>query len=499
MLTLSLAKCIKATKNGSFRTADLKPAYPLTCDDLVFLSEYFRLTPLTEIELSIDVTAENITGLKELSKTIGQNKELIGLRFQVEQSEFHLGSRDNLMLSILNYFTNRQVTKMNSLIYDAMVNMVKNKPDLKMLNINLEAIDTPANSRQAYRFATTLQSTALEFLDLNFKVEKNAELPILDKIEPNFNLIDIKLKGITMGRDILKSIQRTHSLRLLLIDDMLFEPSDIDILGNIFKCNPSMSLLSITNTNIGQIESPQLLDKLKFCPDAAYIDLSGNNFSQLNIDALCNFLATETDDLKELNISHNTFMASEAKKLADVLARNKKIETLILDGNYIEDEGLQAIIQLLHINKTINTLSMSKNTRYAISDATVDALCALLRDPECQLEELNFVQITSLEQLRKLGDAIMANSSLVAVKLDFHTSSILGVIYQIQIQEHLDGLTPLIGKFVDKMSEDEEQLTLFKPNEHKPGHSLEDVIFPNQQPVETYATEENTQNSLQLS
>lgn len=480
MLTLSLAKCIKATKNCSFRTADLIPAYQLTYDDLVFLSEYFRLTPLTEIDLSIEVTTENVAGLKELSKVIGQNKELIRLRFQVEQTDFHLASRDNLMLSIVNYPTNRKVIKMNSLIYNSMVNMVNNKPALNTLSVNLESIDTPANSSQAYRFATNLQNTALEFLDLNFKVEKNAVLPILDKFEPNFNLIDIKLKGMTLGRDILKTIQRTHSLRLFLIEDMLFEPNDIDILGNIFKSNPTLSLLSITNTNIGQIDTPQLLDNLKFCPDAAYIDLSANNLSKLNIDALCGYLATETTDLKELNISHNTYMAHDAQKLAEVLVSNKNIETLIIDGNYIEDEGLQAIIHLLHYNKTITTLNMSKNTRYTLSDKTVEVLCTLLRDPECQLEELNFVQITTLEQLRKVGDAIMENTKLVAVKLDFHTDSILGVMYQIQIQEHLDGFSSL----ADPLSKEREQSTVFKHYEHKQGLNLEDGFFPNQQPAE---------------
>ncbi len=495
MLTLSLAKCLKATTNDFFRTTDLKQKAPLTYDDLVFLAEYFRVTPLTGIDLSIELTAENVWGLNELSKVIGQNKGLERLRFQIEKSEFHLVPNDNLLLSIVNYSTNRLVSKMNGLVYDAMANMVKDKPVLNTLNINLEAIDTPAHSKQTHKFARGLQRTTLEFLNLNFKVESNAQLPILSSFQTDFNLVDIRLKGLTLGRNILHSIQQTHSLRLFSIDDMHFHPNDMILLGNIFKSNPYLSLVSLTNTNIGQIESPSFIDNLKFCPEVQFLDLSANNLSRLNIDSLCEYIATEPEAMKELNLSHNAYMASDAQKLAKTLVTNKKIESLILDGNYIEDEGLQAIIEMLATNKTITSLSMSRNTRYPLSDATVDALCTLLKNPDCQLEELNFMQTTSLEQFRRLGDAIMANTNLVEVQLDFHTNNILGVMYQIQIKEHLNGFSPLAEQVAKHLVAEEEKPILLSENDT--GICIEERIFSDQ-PLPLQEAEEYTSYSLQL-
>lgn len=504
MLTISLAKCLNATKNGSFKTADLKIANALTYDDMIFLAEYLKITPLTELDLSIEITAENISGLKTLSKTIGSKRELAKFRFAVEQTEFHLSANDNIVLSILNYFTNRMVRKMNGLVHDAMVNMVKNKPSLEKLNIDLEAIETPASSSHAYKFSRNLQNSPLKTLDLNFKVEKNAELPILDKSRSNDTLVGLKLHGLTFGSDILRHLQHTHSLRVLAIDNMIFNPDDIPILENIFKSNASLSLVALTNTNIGQIDNPQLLASLKFCPKAAYMDLSGNNLSRWNIDALCTYLSNDGGNLIELDLSGNAYMPSDAKKLANSLLTNNKLTTLAINGSYIEDEGLQAIIELLKSNKHITSISMSKNCRFKVSDETVKALCALLTDPECQLEELNFVQNISLDQLEWLCNAILDNTSLISVNLNYLTNTIMGVIYKIKIQEHVDGLSPLVDLFISQINktEEEQNNTPEKkentiPNVNKVSVNLEDGFFPNKQADKTKTDVETPETSPQ--
>ncbi|WP_147286847.1 type IV secretion protein Dot [Legionella moravica] len=448
MLTISMAKCISATKNGSFKTSDLKLANPLTYDDIVFLSEYLRRTPLTDIELSLYVTEENLRGLIELSKAISKNNQLTRLKFAIEGSEIHLRSRDNLIFSVMNYFSNRQVRAMYHLVYDALVNMVKGKPLLSQLVVDLEPVETPASTSQSYRFSKNLQkSPLLHTLDLNFAVEKNANLPILDKTNHNTTLVDLRLRGMSFGKDVLHYLKQTHGLRVLMLDDMLFEVSDISLLDHVLKSNTGLMLLTMTNTNIGQIANPQLINSLKHCSKLAYLDLSKNNLSRLNIDELCTYLAHNPEKLLELDLTHNAYMADDAHKLAQALTHTKHIEKLIIDYNYIENEGVQSIIELLKSNRQITSISMSHNCRYGLSNDTINAFCSFLKDPECQLEELNFVQKTTIDQFKMLGDAIMANSSLVSVNLNFHTDTIFGIIYKIQIQEHIDGLEPLIDRF----------------------------------------------------
>ena len=74
MLTISQDLCSRATKNGSFRVQDLYQGSPLTYDDMVFLSEYLKVTPLTQLDLSLSITRENIYGLSILSDVIAQKK-----------------------------------------------------------------------------------------------------------------------------------------------------------------------------------------------------------------------------------------------------------------------------------------------------------------------------------------------------------------------------------------------------------------------------------------
>ena len=498
MLTISIAKCVHATKNGAFKTSDLKLVSPLTYDDMVFLSEYLRVTPLTELDLSMDITEENVSGLSELSKVIRQNTQLTKLKFTVEGTGFHLRSRDNLILSILNYFSNSQVRTLNGMVYDALVNMVKDKPLLEQLSVDFECIETSASSSQCYKFAKNLQKSPLKFLDLNFAVDKHAELPILDKKNPNTTLVDLKLRGLSFGKDILNYLQNTHALRVLVVDDMLFEASDISLLETVFKSNAHLTLLALSNTNIGQIASPQLVNSLKFCSKLAYLDLSKNNLSRLNIDDLCVYLTNAPENLIELDLTHNTYMASEAKKLAEVLTKNNTIQKLIIDYNYIENDGLQSIIELLKTNRQITSISMSHNCRYGLSNETINALCSFLQDPECQLEELGFDQKTNIEQFKMLGDAIMANTSLVAVNINFHLDTIFGIIYKIQIQEHIDGLQPLIAKFYEQLNAGPKAPVSDNQSSNQLTVNLEDGFFPNQNTNIKDEDANSEQSSLQL-
>jgi hypothetical protein len=134
-------------------------------------------------------------------------------------------------------------------------------------------------------------------------------------------------------------------------------------------------------------------------------------------------------------------MPQDAIKIAKALAANITVEKLVIDDNYIEDEGLQALIHLLRTNRRITSLSMSNNCRYAVSDETIYSLCSFLREPDCQLTELDFTQNTNLTQLKLLFEAIQANNSLKEVNLNFKRAGILGSIMQTIIKEHIEGLS----------------------------------------------------------
>lgn len=445
MLTISHGRCIKATKNGFFRVADLSSG-ALTYDDMVFIAEYLRVTPVSAVDISMIITEENVRGLKELSQIISQ-KDLVNLTFRATQTTLHLEPSNNVVETIINYFNNKPVKNFNKHIYDAMVRMVRNKSLLRDLTIDLAPIETPISNSQSYKFSKSIQNAPLSSLDLNFMVNEDAKLPILDKSYPNHTLTHLKLQRLTFGRDMLNSLQNANALNALIIEDMQFHESDFQKIDAVLKGNERLVLFSLSKTNIGQIDCGPLFDSLKDCPSIAVLKLAENNLSLANSTALCDYLASNSQNLVELDLYKNTYMAPDAMKIAHALATNTQIERLIVTGNYIEDEGLRAIIEMAKANKQITALSIANTCRYRPSDETIQTLCTLLRDPDCQLRELNFVQNLHLNQLKMVCEAILANKTLTQVNLKYNFDSILGIIYKMKIEEHLDGLEPLVLDF----------------------------------------------------
>lgn len=133
---------------------------------------------------------------------------------------------------------------------------------------------------------------------------------------------------------------------MLAIDDMQFEEHDLKLLANIMKSNSSLVALILGKTNLGQVNSPDVLTWLSACPNLNSLILIDNNLSRLNVDSLCELLANNLQALKNW-ICPKMYMGDDAIKIAKALTFNAHIETLVLDDNYIENEGLQAIINLV--------------------------------------------------------------------------------------------------------------------------------------------------------
>lgn len=444
MLTLTEDLCREATINGTFSTKLLKTSTPLSYEDLRFLADYIGRTLLIKLELSLEITADNTRALTALSRAIGNQRELIEFKFKVTRNEYHLIPSDNLILSILNYFANKKVRKQNSLVYDAMVQMVRNKPILEKLSINLKEIDNSASKVQSLQLAEHIKKSPLTHLMLHLKVERDALLPILSTKSINNRLVELKLDGLTFGRNIIHYLKQAQGLRVLEINDMLLKRKDFLSLQKIMEANNSLQILHFNATNIGQIDSKVLLQALLLCPSITYLNLAENNLNRANIEALCDYVSHNPANLLELDLTGNAYMADDIKKLALALTFNTKIDKLIIDHNYIEDAGIQLLIELLHINHSITSISMSHNCRFTPSNQTITELCSLLKAKDCRIEELHFEQNTSIEQLKMLTDAIMLNSSLVSVKLNFKSDNILASFYKQQINDHLNGMTPLI-------------------------------------------------------
>lgn len=440
MRTITYDHCIKATKNGLFRIADVSIG-TLSYEDLLFVAIYLRTADVNAIDLSMVITEDNVLALQVLSQVISEKDHLTQLKFKVFYTDHHLETSENLLETIINYFNNKSVKKFNKLIYEAMLTMVDNKPDLQDLTIDLDPVETPLDKKKAYKFAKCIQNYPLSSLNLNFMVAENAKLPLLSK-GANQTLAHLKLQRLAFGHDVLHALQGTNALQSLVIEDMKFEEKDFQKIDAILEGNNKLECLSLSKTNLGQIDCRPLFDSLKKCAALKKLTLAENNLSFLNSSELCAYLAA-APNLTEFDLHGNTYMAPDARRIAHSLENSTQMKRLIVDGNYIEDDGLRAIIDMIHAQKHYAALSISHTFRYQPSDETIERLCSLLRDPQCQLKEFTLLQKLPPSQLKKLCDAILENKSLTQANIKYNFDSIEDIIYKIKIQSHLDGLDPL--------------------------------------------------------
>ncbi|MFO2746408.1 Dot/Icm T4SS effector LegL3 [Legionella pneumophila serogroup 1] len=427
MLTLSLAKCINATKNGAFAIKDLDLSGPLSYEDVLFLAEYLKVTPVTDLDLSMTITRENSKALWDLSQVIAKNSLLQKLTFEVHL-DFDFYFKHNLPIRWLDFIDDYRLKKIAAPLHEALVNMLKNKPALNKLTIDFLAMETPFHNKHLDQLARSINKIPLNYLNLGLSVTKETQVPLFKTKEPNQTLEFLILRGFNSGRNTLKYLPQTAALKMLAIDDMQFEEHDLKLLANIMKSNSSLVALILGKTNLGQVNSPDVLTWLSACPNLNSLILIDNNLSRLNVDSLCELLANNLQALKKLDLSKNAYMGDDAIKIAKALTFNAHIETLVLDDNYIENEGLQAIINLVKTNKNITSLSISNTCRYTPSNEIFHSLCDLLRDPGCQLKELKFNQDITLAQYLMLQHALNSNKTLEYIDFNFRNQNILEAI-----------------------------------------------------------------------
>lgn len=440
MIKLSLAQCINATNEGTFTSEKLNLTHPLSIEDMQFLSEYLRVTPIKVIELSLEITQENSYGLRELSDVISGKAQLSQLKFEVSAVHFNYQYKNIPELQFLGFIDDRRLKKVNNRVLDAMSDMVSNKPNLRKLTLNLDLIKTPASTGRAKQFAKNIAKSPLKYLDIDLLFEKGSKLPLIKTREPNMTLKHVTLNHTTYGSDSLHYLQHTKAVQELIIKDMQFSSSDLDALDVILKSNSQLHHLALNTTNLGQIDSRIIFERLKACPNINRLELSDNNFSRLNVDELCDYISSPSCPLILLDLTRNAYMDKEMGKIALALATNTKLEQLIIDNNYIEDGGIQAIISLLKNNPIITSLSMSDNCRVCPSDETIEMLCSLIRDPYCHLQELNFNQFTSFHQLEMLTNAILQNRSIRHVSFNYSEAGSSAFVLKVKTLLHLQGL-----------------------------------------------------------
>ncbi|KAL6455163.1 hypothetical protein MHYP_G00364040, partial [Metynnis hypsauchen] len=111
--------------------------------------------------------------------------------------------------------------------------------------------------------------------------------------------------------------------------------------------------------------------------------------SERSCAALASVLSSNSSSLRELDLSRNSLRDSGVTLLSAGLEdQHCKLETLRLWDCSITEKGCRALVKALKTNPShLRELDLSGNKP---GESGVKKLSALLEDPHCKLEKLNF-------------------------------------------------------------------------------------------------------------
>jgi Ran GTPase-activating protein (RanGAP) involved in mRNA processing and transport len=152
---------------------------------------------------------------------------------------------------------------------------------------------------------------------------------------------------------------------------------DMEIIAEQAIYNKQCKLLSLQSNKITSIGAGILADALNNNTTLETLYLTNNYISDDGIDSLVNILSVHNNTLKTLVFQKNRITDKGAKHLAELLKTNQTIIWLYLGENDITDEGIRVLAKTIETqNNTLEMLVLSSNK--LLTDASIDDLLQMI-------------------------------------------------------------------------------------------------------------------------
>ncbi|KAK7487894.1 hypothetical protein BaRGS_00020795 [Batillaria attramentaria] len=152
-----------------------------------------------------------------------------------------------------------------------------------------------------------------------------------------------------------------------------------------------LEYLNLSHNDLGEAAGLLLGPAISENSTLKELDLSWNQLRRKGAMAIGIGVKTNVK-MKKINLSWNGFGLEGAIGIADALKGNSVLEEIDISNNRIMTEGAVLIGKGLSANETLKVLKMGKNP---MQSAGCWGICAaILRNPNCALQELDFENIT---------------------------------------------------------------------------------------------------------
>ncbi|CAF1170409.1 unnamed protein product [Rotaria sordida] len=170
--------------------------------------------------------------------------------------------------------------------------------------------------------------------------------------------------------------------------------ADLKVIAGALTTNTSCTSLDLRHNKITDVGTHYLAEVLSVNYTVKALLLSDNNIGDIGLGYLCDAMTDPKESLKLLYINKNGITDHGVRALAEKLKLNKSLVDLSLNYNHIGDDGVQALCNVLKSdNTTLKRLHLQGNK---IQDSGVDAIIEMIQSHSA-LEEfkLGHNQISS--------------------------------------------------------------------------------------------------------
>ena len=333
--------------------------------------------------------------------------------------------------------------KINGQVAEEIANVIKNNPNLKLLNLANNNLGPSA----VVILQTLKNNSQLTSLNLcNNMMTGQVAGNIASVIKSHSGLEQLYLSDNDLKLSVgvvLKALQRNSNLKCLFLHNNHTTGQIAKDLANVIKTNSSLEELGLSGNDL-RLSAIEILQALKGNFTLKVLGLGTNNMTGDVVYDLANIIKNNSNleqlglglnklgpstsiilqslqnisKLKFLNLSSNSMTGQVAEDLANVIKNNSNLEELILEDNKFGPSAV-VIVKALEINSKLKVLSLNGNNMTAqVAEHLANVIKSNLNLEILGLSQSNFgpstiVILRSLKCSSKLTFLNLSNNTMI--------------------------------------------------------------------------------------
>lgn len=234
-------------------------------------------------------------------------------------------------------------------------------------------------------------NTSILTLDLSDNyLGSEGGLAMCDMLRENCFVTDLTISDNhlhTCAQELCRTLGMNDSLRRVTLSGNGFNDSSAVFFADYIMSPIRLEYLNLSHNNLSEAAGVLLGPAISDNSSLKELDLSWNQIRRRGAAAVAAGVKTNVY-MKRINLSWNGFGLEGAIALGDALKGNSVLEELDITNNRIMTEGAVLIGKGLSVNETLKVLKIGLNP---MQSAGCWGICAaILRNPNCILEELDF-------------------------------------------------------------------------------------------------------------